>query len=57
MDWTYQELWFIPYWSKRCISSPKCPDLLWDPRSLLFNGNQGIFLCKWSCWTLQPIHC
>ena len=43
MDWMYQELWFIPCRSKRCFSSLKCPDQLWNPHSLLFNGNQGFF--------------
>jgi len=28
---------------KRFFSFPKCPDCLWGPSSLLFNGNKGFF--------------
>jgi hypothetical protein len=44
-----ESLGSIPGRSKRIFSSPRCQDRLWDPTSLLFNGNQELFLVgmKW----------
>ena len=33
--------------AKSCVSSPKCPNLLWGPFSVLFNGYRKHFLRSW----------
>jgi len=35
-----------PCKGKRLSSSPKCPEHIWDPQSILCNRNQGLF--AWS---------
>jgi len=38
---------------KRFFSSPKCPDWLWGPPSLLFNGHGGLFPQELSRWDMR----
>jgi hypothetical protein len=47
LSWYSDGLWagwgLIPRRGKRFFSSPQCPDWLWGPPSLLYNGYQGLF--------------
>lgn len=42
--WHKTMLWGGQPRNDEFISSPKCPDQLWTPHSLLLNGYEGLFL-------------
>jgi hypothetical protein len=51
-DSTHTSRGLIPDWCKELFSSPKCPDWVWSPPSLVFNEHQGVL----SPGVKQPRH-